>query len=459
MVMHQARTIGRLGLVLLAVGGASQALPPGGPPDPDPPQIVRITPGNNAIGIRPKAVELVFDEVVSETPGGGGRDLKDLVFISPKSGDPRVRWSRSRLSIRPSKGWKPNAVYSVVIKPGIQDLRNNRIDTTIRVVFSTGGPIPDTRIDGVAFDWPAGKGLTEGVVEAVAPDSTTYQVATDSAGRFELRYVPPGPYLLRAFADRNTNRELEPLELWDTTRVTLVATARAEFYAFGHDTVGLRISELAVQDSNRVLKVTFDKPYSPEQLFSLEGVQVKRPDSSLVRLRRVQSAAQKMLADSQAVRAKADSAARESAADQAKRDTTPAMRARTDSIARVRRADSVAAADKTRREQLAQLAKSRGGRLLPQDTLPPPKMNRPAVYSELFITFDSALTPATQYRVQVAGVRSLSNIVKSPSRTFSTAKPAKKDTVAQRDSVVRRDTLSKRDSLAKRDSVPRKPPR
>lgn len=432
---------------------ANQALPPGGPPDVDPPVILKITPENNTVGAKAKTVELRFNEVISETPSGSGaRDLRDLVFISPKSGKAEVSWGRSRIAIRPSKGWKPNTVYSIQIKPGLQDLRNNKIDSTIRVVFSTGGAIPDTRLEGVAFDWPAGKGMSEAVIEAMAPDSTTYQAVADSAGRFQLRYLPPGPYLVRAYADRNNSRELEPLELWDSTRVTLAQSARTELYAFGHDTVGLRIQEIAVEDSNRVVKVTFDKPYSPEQFFVREGSVIKRADSSVVPVKLVQSSAQKRLTDSLRTKAKADSAAREAAAKLPKVDSTPAMRARADSLMRVKRADSVAAAEKARRDAQREAARARGGRAVPLDTTPPPKMSRPLIYNEMFITLESALAPGAQYRLQMSGIRSLSNVVKSPTRTFSTPKEKKDTTSAKKDTAtVKRDTAAvKKDTTAKR---------
>lgn len=438
---------------------ANQALPPGGPEDEAPPLVLKVTPETRSVIARPKQVEIRFDEVISETPKAGGRDLADLVFISPKSGEPRVDWDRNAIQIRPSKGWKLNTVYTVQIKPGIQDLRNNGLDTAIKIVFSTGLPIPETRIKGVAFDWAAAKGLNGAVIEAVAMDtSIVYQAVADSSGRFELSNIPVGPYLMRAYGDRNTNKDLDPLELWDSLRVTLTGYAETEFYTFARDTVGLRIQTIEPTDSNRVLKVTFDKPYALDQFFVPDGVRlVKLPDSSRVRVTLVQTAPQKLLADSLDRQRKTDSLA----AEAAKKDTlSPAQRARRDSIANVRRADSVASAERQKREAARQAARARGGRYVPPDTTPPPKMTRPKVYTEAFITLDSALTPATSYRLTMTGVISLNNVVKAPARTFTIPRPPKTDSTkagAKPDSAgrtaparpvppapVRRDTSSRR---------------
>ncbi len=430
-------------VLVLLTGCANQTAPPGGAPDLAPPLVLKVTPDNNAIDTKPKSVVLQFDEVISETPKGA-KDIADLVFISPKSGVPKVDWGRSKIEIRPSKGWKPNTVYSVVIKRGLQDLRNNGIDSTIRLVFSTGGPIPTTRIAGVAFDWAAGTGLSGALVEAIAPDSTTYQVVADSTGRYVLQYLPPGPYLLRAYGDRNTNRSLDPIEVWDSVSVTLTQSADIEFYGFSHDTVGLRVSEVTPQDS-AVLKVVFDKPYAPGRLFGPEDVLIRRADSSLVRIKAVQTVPQRSLADSLRAKVRADSLARVASL----RDSTPALRARTDSLARVKRADSLAAVARTERDARARLAARRGRPGAPIDSTPPPKLRRPLLYKEIYVTLDTVLEPQKQFRLSVSNLRSLSGTVRSPARTFTTPRAPKPDST--RDSTKRDSAAARpapRDTLA-----------
>ena len=426
--MITARTVRRLhaAALLLLTACANQGAPPGGAPDLAPPMLLKVTPENAAVGAKLNAMVLQFDEVISETPIGA-KDLADLVFISPRSGIPKVKWGRSKLEIRPSKGWKPNTVYSVMIKNGLQDLRNNAIDTTMQLVFSTGGPIPTTRIAGVAFDWVAGAGLSGAIIEAVAADSTTYQAVADTKGRYLLQYVPPGPYLVRAYGDRNSNRALDPIEAWDSVRVTLTQSADIEFYSFPHDTVGLRVASVTPMDSGMV-KVVFDKPYASESTFGVEDIIITRPDSSRVRVRSVQTSAQRAQADSLRAAARADSLARVAS----RSDSTPALRARADSLARIKRADSVAAAARAARDARAREARARastrGARSAPPvDTLPPPKMRRPAVSPELFVTLDTALAPQTQFRLSVTNVRSLSGTVRSPSRTFTTPRAPKPD--------------------------------
>ena len=381
------------------------------------------------VGAKNKDLEIKFNEVISETPKGG-IDLKSLVFISPRAKNESVDWHRDRITIHPSGGWKPNTVYSVQISPGVQDLRNNPIDSSVTVVFSTGGPIPNTNITGVAFDWVAGRGARQALIEALfikGRDTTAYQVLTDTVGRFSLKHAPNGAYLVRAIIDRNNSRSLDPTEAFDTVRVSLAERVDLEFYAFPHDTVGLRIADVVASaaDSLRVLKVSFDKPLLPDQPLTNPQFVVKRADSSVVEVALVQTAFEKQVADSVRAKNRADSIARATA------DTTRAGRARADSMARVRRTDSLQAIARAAAEA-RRLAAARGTRpAAPKDTTPPPKMKRPLVTTDVYITLTTPLEAGGSYRISALGVRSLSGTTKSPARSFTAPRAAKKDSTAQ----------------------------
>lgn len=417
---------GVLATAAVAASCASPGVPPGGPPDVSAPRLLSVKPTSMTVGAKLKELELRFDEVVSETPKGQ-QSLAQLVFISPRVQSTSVDWHRDRLTIRPKEGWKPNTVYSVQIAAGIQDLRSNAIDTSLTVVFSTGGAIPATSITGVAFDWVAGRAASKALIEAIAKDSTSYQVLSDSIGRFTLRHVPMGEYAVRAILDRNNNRLLDRSEAFDTVRITLTERADVEFYAFPHDTVGLRITEVQAPaaDSLRVLRVVFDKPVASDQVLTSPQFTLKRADSTSIGIVLVQTAADRARADSLARKNVADSIA-----NATPRDTSALARARADSASARRRADSVAALERTAREA-RRLAALRGGRAATTvDTTPAPRMKRPAVFSEVFITLETRLEPATPYVLRVGGVRSLSGTSKSPSRAFVTPRRAPADSAA-----------------------------
>jgi hypothetical protein len=397
---------------------ANAAAPPGGPPDLAPPVVVSVTPASGQTDIQPREVVLQFNEVISETPRGA-QDLGALVFISPKSGVPRVSWNRTRLNIRPREGFKPNVVYSVEIRPGIMDLRSNVLDTAVRIVFSTGGEIPQTKVSGVLFDWVAGRPAALALVEAIAADSTTYQTLTDSSGRYSLQYLPASRYVIRGVLDRNNNRDLEPLEPWDSTSLVVTADVTADLYVFQHDTLPMRIQSITYVDSVgndstiSELRLTFDKPFAPGFVFSPEQFRLVDADSAVIPVSRIVTGPERRLADSLERVRRADSVA------EAQRDTTAAGRAREDSLARRRAADSVAAAARVAEERRIELLR-RGGRPLPVvDTLPTPVMNRPLPFADIILVIGRRLEQAATYRLSATGLRSISGTVKpTPARTF-----------------------------------------
>jgi hypothetical protein len=480
---HRLRAAGVLAMIAgaLYLGGAcaNPAAPPGGPPDVLPPELLRVTPESGDTSVQPRVMSLFFDEVVSETPRGAS-DLADLVFISPRSGDVRVDWRRTRLDIRPRNGFRDSTVYTITIGPGIQDLRQNTIDSITTFVFSTRGPIPETAVTGVIFDWPGGRGAGKALVEAISVVDTTLAFITvaDSVGRFTLRHVPGGQYLVRGFIDRNNNRRLEYSELWDTVRIPLLDSARVELYAFVHDTMPVRLTDVAVQDTGRRLRLTFDKPLALAQPFLPDQFLVRGlPDSTplevrpvTVRTRSQQAAADSLerqrIADSTAARRDTmprDSAARDSAAPDS------AALARQDSVARAKRRDSLAAAERAEREAERQRRRQlqlRGGRPLPPvDTTPPPEPSRATPENEVIVVLDGPLPPDRRIVVDVRRILSLNGVegnaqraLLTPKRDTSARARAARDTATARDSTAPPDTTAARDTTARPDTTARGTP-
>ncbi|MCU0623380.1 MAG: Ig-like domain-containing protein [Gemmatimonadaceae bacterium] len=409
----------RLALVLAAMaGGCAQPMPPpGGPPDAKVPQLMKVEPESGAVNVRPRAVVLSFDEVIAERSGGSG-GLAASVVVSPVSGETMVAWSRDQLYVRPSGGFRPNAVYTVTLLPGIADLRNNVMKAGRTIVFATGPSIPDTRLAGRAFDWAKGVPITKGFVEAIArTDSTVYLAVTDSTGAFELRHLPPGDYLVKGVLDNNGNRRLEPREPWDQRPVALVDSQRVELLAFVHDTIGPRIQSLAVQDS-LTIKLTFDQPLLQEQALGPALFRVATADSQPVPIAAVLTVAQ------------ADSLAK---------------------LAAERKADSLARADTSKATPPDAAPRSRP--VADSTKAPPPKPSRPSPVSDVVLKLEAPLAPATRYTVAAVKVAGLLGAFRENQRAFLTA--VKRDTTAAADSSRRAPAARRRPPA---DTTRRPPP-
>jgi hypothetical protein len=371
----------RLIVAIALVGCASQGDPPGGPPDATPPVLVGILPESGAVNAVPDRVEFRFDEVVSERPSGAS-SLEQMVLISPSDGLPRVDWRRRSIAVRPRRDWKPNAVYTVTLLPGMADLRGNVMKTGASVIFSTGPTIPDTRIAGTLYDWVAGAPARGGAIEAIAlPDSVVYVARADSAGRFTLAHLPPGSYAVRAWLDANSNRELDAREAYDSASVALRDTATLTLLAFVHDTLPPRINTVTVVDS-MTLRVELNQPLDPEQTVDSTRFRLTAPDSSAIPLRTVLAA---------------------DAWDRA-------------------RADSIARADTTRRPPARQAPAP------PRDSVALP---RPVPLSRFVVVTAVPLQPETSYRLIAVDLRNLLGRAGTSARVFTTPRRVPADSARQ----------------------------
>jgi hypothetical protein len=407
---------------VLAAGCAQAAMPPGGPPDESPPELVSVRPDSNARNVRSGAVSFQFDEVVSERPQGA-QSLSGAFLISPRDGEPNVSWRRNRVDVRPRRGFRPNTTYTVQLLPGMTDLDGNADSAGRTIVFSTGPELAAGRIQGVVFDWLAERAAPRAYVEAIAlPDSTRYVTSGDSSGRFILAHVPPGQFLLRATIDQNRNRQLDPRELFDSATVTLTDSLSREMLAFVHDTIGPTISQVAVRDS-LTLRVTFDRPLDTTlvitpRLFALSTAGAEDPLRAAVPIDSAIGgrAFDRRVEDSIRTRAIEDSVR---------------QRLRADSI---RRADSARLGAQPRPAQPAVPLPARADSARPTPLRP----SRRPPETEVVLKLGQALRAGAQYSLRSVDVRSLLGATRSFERTFTTprARP-RPDTTARDTGSVR----------------------
>lgn len=394
--------------------------PPGGPPDFRPPLLVSTYPESTVVltGFN-DWVEFRFDETVSEgsTPnfGLGTGDLERLVLLSPsKAGEvPRVEWHRSKISVRPRGGWRPNTVYRVELAPGLRDLSDgdrNSVKRSYVVTFATGGMIPTRSIDGRAVDWALRSFTPGALVEAMLlPDSLVYRSVTDSAGRFHLGPLPEGEMLVSVAIDNNRNSTRDVKEAWDTVRIAAGASLVGEVWTFLRDTVPPKLSGPPSAIDSINIALNFAQPIDPALVISADSIRVLWLPDSINKLADSASIAPlsampKVAHDS--IYAAADAANRAAAAA-AKVDTTkPDTTTRPPANARpVRAVDA------------APTAKDSATKDEPTDV-------RPTLGSQLIIRTRGFTRPGGSYFIEIRGVRSAGGQVGTVTGKFSRAAPA-----------------------------------
>jgi hypothetical protein len=387
---------------------ASNLPPPGGAERHAPPIVLRFIPETNAVNVRVHEATIQFDEVVSQRPQGTS-DIAGLFLVSPRDGDPHVSWHRSNITIRPHRAFRPNTVYTITMLPGLTDLHNNVRRNGASLTFSTGPTIPSTSVRGRVFDWLTGQVAPRAFVQAFVPTDTTvmFVAEADSNGAFLLPHLTPGTYVVRGFVDANHNRRLDRTELWDTARIALADTARVEFLAFLHDTLGPRLTEIVVRDSV-TLRATFDRGLDTALRMSPDLFTLKGRDSTLIPISGVRSAAAFDSAADSAARWRADSAFR---ADSIRR--AAAGRGISDTAAERRRESRLAA----RRDSLTRLRR--------------PKPSRPSPVHEVVLQLGVPLQPG-YYRLRAIDIPGLLAYRRASDRVFNVPKPANPDSARGR---------------------------
>ena len=409
---------------------ANLGAPPGGPPDAAPPLILSIRPDSGQIvpGLK-DALVIQFDEVIEEVPGmagtaggragGGGRSsggggLASFVLLSPVAGRVNVSWHRSSIHVKPREGWRPDRIYRLELLPGVSDLRQNRTEEGVTLIFSTGPALPTGSLTGTALLWAEQTALVGGVILAApVPDTVGYLALTDSLGRFRLDGIPPGAYVVYAIHDGNGSRRRDRREAYDSAVVTVAPAATATLWAFVHDTVGPRLRQAEAADS-LAIRLTFTQALDVSRPLAAAQVEVLAlPDSAPQPVRAVVTVA---AFDSVAASARAASdSARQAAADSARRaagDTAPRPTPPTPAAAKppaARPGEARAAADSALRQLLA---------------------GRPAPSDRRVVLLERALAPGARYLVRVRGAVNLNGAAADGQAVFETAKEARPDSSA-----------------------------
>lgn len=397
--------------------------PPGGPPDPAAPRLIATRPDSFARLSQFNGVaEFQFDEVVSEggapNRGEGTGGLEKLVILSPSNRVPQVRWRRSRITVRPSEGWRPNRIYRVELLPGVADLRSNTSREGAIITFSTGAPRPQATLEGQILDWSTSRPVQGAlVIASLLPDSLPYRGVADSGGRFSVGPLPQGDYIVSGVLDQNGDHRQDPREAYGTARVARGKTNVGELWAFVHDTTPPRIQTAAVDDSMKAT-VTFSQKLDPRQRLGTRDVTLRLlPDSTPVP---VSSILPQPLDDS--LNRKAPAA----------RDSTTAK----DSVAR---RDSVRVG---RRIAPGQPGRGAAG----------PKPSRPPLYDRLVLRVPKPWAPGSRLVLEVRGVRNVTGVAGTAVGVVAVPEAVKPDSA---DSAKVRPTAPGGRGRQPRDSVAR----
>ncbi|OGG49838.1 MAG: hypothetical protein A3F84_15785 [Candidatus Handelsmanbacteria bacterium RIFCSPLOWO2_12_FULL_64_10] len=201
-------------IIFLLLSCASQAPPPGGPPDRTPPEVAQTRPAPDATRVAPDSgVRIRFSEAMDR------RSAEASFFLSPApQGGLKFRWRKDEMEVLPPGGLHPGRTYLVSVGTGSRDEAGNPLRASFDFAFSTGDLIGRGEIRGRVLSIDKGRSQVYIVAYELtgrgdpdpasdAPDYTT-QAASDGAFRFPR--LSPGRYRAFAFEDRDRDRSCSP---------------------------------------------------------------------------------------------------------------------------------------------------------------------------------------------------------------------------------------------------------
>ena len=259
--------------VVFAISCAKQGMPPGGPVDKVPPVLLLTVPetGDTLVD-KDIQIEAWFSEGINSA------SATEAIFITPYPGDDvEVKWAARRVRILFPEPLKPDRTYVVTFGTGIKDYRNNPLESSYILAFSTGDVLDQGEITGRVYTDTDASGigvwaypLSDSLLYDPTRVSPEYIVQCDKNGSFRFSHIAPGEYRLVAVRDRLADRLYQAVEdevglTTQDVRLDRQGVIRIDSLTFRmsvEDTVGPSLVRCLAQSSG-MIKLSLDEPVSP----------------------------------------------------------------------------------------------------------------------------------------------------------------------------------------------------
>lgn len=198
-------------LLFLCSGCANITSPVGGKKDTTSPKLLSVDPVNKSLNIRPKRIEMRFDEYITVS------DASKEVEISPTLRiDPVVTGLYKKVTIKIADTLlEDNTTYRISFGKAIKDLHEGNIYKNYVYTFSTGSYFDSLTLKGSVMNAATGLPDTSTIVvglyyatendSAVVRHKPKYITRTNAAGDFVFKGLPKKTFRIYALKDANSN--------------------------------------------------------------------------------------------------------------------------------------------------------------------------------------------------------------------------------------------------------------
>ena len=219
---------------LVFIGCAQVSAPTGGPADSTPPQVVRMSPANESLNVKPTELRMEFDEfVVLKNP------VQQLVVSPPLAGKPewKVRGKEVTLVLDP-ENFLSDRTYVFSFGSAIVDLHEGNPAEDLKWAFSTGPNLDTLSIRGRVVDRMTREGKSglrvllyrspavwDSIWAGQLPDAMGM---TNANGGFSIGYLPDAAFVGFALDDGNGDYRWSPGEYIALNAAELLPGAEIE---------------------------------------------------------------------------------------------------------------------------------------------------------------------------------------------------------------------------------------
>lgn len=180
----------------------------GGMKDTMPPHIIGMSPDSLSTHFSENSFTITFDEYVQL------RNVQQELLVSPPlKKAPRVQLRQRDLTVSWDDTLAQNTTYTFQFGNAISDLNEGNPLPDVAYIFSTGDVLDSLQCNGIVrdaqLDAPA-KGMKVLLFDSLSQvfdkkQPPVYFGRTDEQGRFSMKYLRPGKFLLCALSDENAN--------------------------------------------------------------------------------------------------------------------------------------------------------------------------------------------------------------------------------------------------------------
>ncbi len=198
-------------LALITAGCANMVPPTGGKKDIKPPKLVKTAPLDSQLHIKPKKIELWFDEYITVSDANAQVQMSPILLVQPIT---TGLYKKVTVKLVDTL-LQENTTYRISFGNSIKDLHENNPFIGYTYTFSTGGYFDSLQLSGTVLNAVTGLPDTGNVVvmlyngtendSAIVKKKPLYITTANNTGAFSFKGLPVRSFRIYASKDYNGN--------------------------------------------------------------------------------------------------------------------------------------------------------------------------------------------------------------------------------------------------------------